>query len=681
MGLRRNRRMAGAAAGMAVIAICGTLGATAAGASAAGTGGPATVAPGWASVAAVPAAASGPASGAYQAARMSVEVLLAPRDQAGLNRKLTALYAHPRGRAHWLAKGQFAADYGPSAAGRRALTRYLRARHLAVSATASPFLLRAEGTSAQVAAAFRTTLRTYRGKKATYFANAAPARLPRALAARVTGVIGLANTVREHAMIIPAATRAAGAAAARPAAASCEQPYPSRARLIAIAKSGEFPLARYGAGPGCSGLTPSQVNSIYGAPAARPRTRGQGVTLAVFELSGYQRSDIAGWAATMYGPSYRPRLTDVNVDGGPLTPRCPLGDTCPAEFNGYSGDIEVDADIEMQLAVAPDALNLMVYNAPNDFTGQTELDEYARIAGDDQAAAVSSSWGECENDAGPGYVQAENLIFEQMAMQGQSMFASSGDDGAFGCLTSDGTSIVNVLDPEAQPWVTSAGGTSLETFNPGQSARPAYPAGTETVWNPASLCGRRSAAGEPGYLYCATNGASGGGSSQFWGRPAYQHGPGVTNKFTTFGNGTTHCALAAVGTPCREVPDISVNADEFTPYAEYCTGGLATPYSFCAGLLRREPAQGWLGIGGTSLSAPLWSAIVADRDSYRGRRSGNINPLLYQLYRTHPARYFHDIAGTGQSVRDNGLFPTVPGYDLATGIGTPKMAALITDTP
>ena len=83
-----------------------------------------------------------------------------------------------------------------------------------------------------------------------------------------------------------------------------------------------------------------------------------------------------------------------------------------------AGDIEVDADIEMQLAIAPAARHLLVYNAPNDFTGQTELDEYTKIANDDIADVVSSSWAVCENDAGAAYVQAENLIFEQMAASG-----------------------------------------------------------------------------------------------------------------------------------------------------------------------------------------------------------------------------------------------------------------------
>jgi subtilase family serine protease len=65
--------------------------------------------------------------------------------------------------------------------------------------------------------------------------------------------------------------------------------------------------------------------------------------------------------------------------------------------------------------------------------------------------------------------QAENVVFEQMAAQGQSMFAAAGDDGTFDC----GTTSLAVDDPEAQPWVTSAGGTSWQSFNPdGRTWRP-----------------------------------------------------------------------------------------------------------------------------------------------------------------------------------------------------------------
>jgi subtilase family serine protease len=246
----------------------------------------------------------------------------------------------------------------------------------------------------------------------------------------------------------------------------------------------------------------------------------------------------------------------------------------------------------------------------------------------------------CENDVTGPYVQAENTIFEQMALQGQSMFSSSGDTGAFGCIRSDGTTIVNVGDPSSQPWVTSVGGTSLESDNPGSNPSPGYPAnGTETVWNVDNLCSNQGPAAANdnlgGFFWCANTGAGGGGSSQWWARPFYQFGRGVTNPDSTYGNGTTQCALASVGTQCRETPDISAMADEYNGYAEYCTANANTPFAGC-GFSSGEPVPGWFAIGGTSLSSPLWAGIAADRDSFQGFRSGNINPLLYLLYNIDP---------------------------------------------
>jgi kumamolisin len=499
----------------------------------------------------------------------------------------------------------------------------------------------------------------------------------------VYGVIGLTSLVREHDLVVRP-RQVAAPEGQRAHSVSCETGYPTDAQLEGLYVDGESFPSGYGAGPGCSGLTPTQTNSIYGAPNAGSAGRGAGQTLAVFELSAYLKSDIVTWAHTLYGVAFNPPLENVNVDGGPLNPKCPVGDTCPPSFEGYAGDIEVDADIETQLTISPDASHIIVYNAPNDETGQTTLDEYTRIASDDSASAVSSSWGECENDLGSALAQAENVVFEQMAAQGQSMFASAGDDGAFDCLDTDGTSVVNVDDPEAQPWVTSVGGTSFEHFNPGTAAQPSYPAGNvETVWNVGNLCNTDvSENGATGLFWCDNTGAGGGGSSQFWGRPSYQRGPGVNNSYTTHANGTTHCALATTGTPCREVPDISANADQYTPYAEYCTGNAHTPNSVCGTFSGSQPVPGWFGIGGTSLSSPLWSGIAADLDGYAGGRAGNLNPLLYSLFNgANPGRYFHDITGIGpnQALADNnGLFPTTPDYDEATGIGTPIMAALIT---
>jgi subtilase family serine protease len=693
--LHRPIRAGGAAVlGLATIALTGAF---AAGAQAS-TAAPSTVSPTLIALHDSLPATTDPQTGAFTASSMSVEVALAPRDGAGLNAELKAVYTRGSNQyGRFLRQGQFDALYAPTTATRDSVSAYLRSEGLTVSSTNSPFLIEAAGSSAKITAAFHTDLRNYvdrKGKK--YFSNSASVRLPVSIASAVNGVVGLTDTVRLQSLAVrPAAGQATAKsnAAAKPASlsASCETGYVTTAELFDLVTNNVGFNYGYGGGPGCAGLTPSQTNSVYGAPSASPGTQGAGVTAAVFELSAYQQSDIDTWATHYYGKRYTAPLENVTVDGGPLAPVCPTGDTCPADFNGYSGDVEVDADIEISLAVAPDVKHLIVYNAANDETGQTELDEYTAIANQDVASTISSSWGVCENDVTAGYVESENTIFEQMALQGQSLFSSSGDTGAFGCIRTDGTTVVNVGDPSSQPWVTSVGGTSLEGDNPGANPNPGTPAkNTETVWNVDNLCSDQAAAadndGQGGFFWCAETGAGSGGSSQYWGRPFYQRGAGVNSPTTTYSgetvaNGETACTLAGPGTPCREVPDISANADPYTGYSEYCTGSASTPFSDCATFSGGEPAPGWFAIGGTSLSSPLWGALIADRDSFTGHRSGNINPLVYSWFDTDPGKYFNDITGNGklqQAATNNGLYPTTPGYDEATGIGTPKFAAVIT---
>ena len=623
--------------------------------------------------------------GSYTSSRMSIEVSLAPRNEAALATELRAAYTKgSRGYHQWLARGQFDTRYAPSAAARSAVASYLRGQGLRVGRSASPFLVTASGSSRQLQAAFHTSLSTFRDPRGSeYFANSSAVELPTTISGSVLGVIGLTNTVREHSGAIPLkTTRPAGTVRAH-GSSSCETPYVTKKELFKLVNKGVgFPYGN-GGGPGCSGLTPDQTNSIYGAPKVGPRGQGAGATAAVFELSAFLRSDISTWTNQFYGAKYQPPLGSRLVDGGPLHPQCPPGDKCPRSIEGYTGAAEVNADIEMELAVAPDLHKLIVYDAPNDFTGQTELDEYTAMAQDDTAATISSSWSICENDAPAAYVQSENVVFEQMALQGQSAFVDNQDTGAFGCIRSDGTDIPNVQDPSSQPWVTSVGGTSLES-NPGTNSHPAYPEGAETVWNTDNLCSDHAPApsngNQGGLFWCGETGAAGGGPSQYWGRPFYQFGPGVNSKYSTVGNGTTQCSLAKVGTPCRETPDISANADPYTGYAEYCTGNAHTPRSEC-NFSSGQPVPGWFAIGGCSLSTPLWAAITTDRDSYTGHRIGNINPLVYSLFNAAPAFYFHDITGRGslqKAATNNGLFPTTPGYDMATGIGTPEMTTLIT---
>ena len=233
-----------------------------------------------------------------------------------------------------------------------------------------------------------------------------------------------------------------------------------------------------------SAYTANQIASAYSMPAVYAQGRlGAGITVAVFELEPFSPSDIQSYQSC-YGTHVAVSVT--SVDGGPGT---------------GAGTGESALDIEQVIGLAPDS-SVHVYQGPSfmNATDAEALDVYRRIADDDSAAVVSTSWGVCEPGLEPGFAGMESAVFEQMAAQGQSVFAASGDDGSEDCFAASNNEDTNlqVDDPGSQPDVTSAGGTSLSSLGPPP---------TETVWNdcvgqPESVRRQRS---EP-------IGAGGGGS-------------------------------------------------------------------------------------------------------------------------------------------------------------------------
>ena len=135
----------------------------------------------------------------------------------------------------------------------------------------------------------------------------------------------------------------------------------------------------------------------------------------------------------------------------------------------------------------------------------------------------------------------------------------------------------------------------------------------------------------------------GGGISRFEGQPSFQAG-------TVFQSLTR-----------RATPDVSLVADPATGVAIFDSYdfGSSTP---------------WITVGGTSLSCPAWAGIVAVVD--QARAITGINPLggtdsiQEHLYRLSSSN-FHDITS------GNNGFPAGAGYDLVTGIGTPKINLLV----
>ena len=105
---------------------------------------------------------------------------------------------------------------------------------------------------------------------------------------------------------------------------------------------------------------------------------------------------------------------------------------------------------------------------------------------------------------------------------------------------------------------------------------------------------------------------------------------------------------------------MAADADPNTGVAIY------DPYDFGS-------AYPWAGVGGTSVAAQLWAGMMSIAD--QGRVLAGGQPLgatqtLTDLY-SLPSSDFHDI-----TQGDNG-YSAGPGYDLVTGLGSPKANLLI----
>lgn len=345
------------------------------------------------------------------------------------------------------------------------------------------------------------------------------------------------------------------------------------------------------AGSGGTGYTANQIASDYGLSGYYAAgDEGSKVTIALYELEPFSASDIAAYQSC-YGTSAG--VSTVRVDGG---------------AGSGAGSGEAAMDVETLIGLAPRA-SIKVYEGPA--TGLGAYDTYSRIIGDDSAQVISTSWGQCEALAGSVPAAAENTLFQEAAVQGQSLLASAGDQGANDCGDHQQQS---VDDPASQPWVTAVGATSLQ------------PSG-DVVWHDSF-------------------GATGGGVSRLWGRPTYQSAAARTQSGVTCGTS---------GQVCREVPDLSIDGDPATGYVAYYLGA-------------------WRTVGGSSVSAPAIAALTALADASAacaGHSIGFLNPGLYRAAAGDFAANFHDVTLGDNSFDSVAGFAAAPGYDMASGLGTP----------
>ena len=561
------------------------------------------------------AAVSDPTNPTAASEQISLAISLPLRNQSILQQRLQDLY-NPKSANfhHYLTPTQFAQAYGPTQADYNKVIAWVRSQRLIVTGTHPEHtLLDVTGPAGRVASAFGVQLYDYVSPSGrTFHAPLSEPSLPASVAGVVHGIVGLNN-------------------------AAVAFPNAQRKPLTSVL---EGKSAEVGSGPN-GGLTPKDIRTVYSLD--KTGLDGTGQTLAVYELDSYTPRDILRYERA-FGLPIVP-LENILVDKtDPMFPSKP-GD----------GTGEVVLDIDLQIALAPKAAKVLVYIGPN--TPQGGVDLYQQIATDGIATSVSTSWGLWEDnlvgiDPTTGYpaVSAvagiENQIFYQMALQGQTIFAASGDYGGVDKYDGSPTAYF-AQDPAAQPLMCSVGGTSLTVVKPGSDEHYV----SETTWNTDGK-----------YL----DGAGGGGVSIFWPIPFYQQPAALLAR-----------AIAApdpssVSPYARNVPDVSLNSDPGTGYAIYVT----------------DPKDGakYYVYGGTSCAAPLWAGFSALVNQSRFRNGsgpiGFINPALYSLFTDSKSNvldsYFNDFNDIADG-SDNIPYPAIPGYDLATGLGTFQGANLIAD--
>ncbi len=379
-------------------------------------------------------------------------------------------------------------------------------------------------------------------------------------------------------------------------------------------------------------IAPDDLATIYNiAPLYKDGIDGTGQRVAVVGQTAINTSDLR---------SFRTRfnLPTQNVEQV-LVP----GEANPGINDGDLG--EADLDIEWAGAVARNATIVYVYSGD-------VLTSLEHVVDQNLAPVVTMSYGLCEG-ADLVDLPIMQATARQANAQGITWLAASGDSGASDCEGLDAAVAQNGLavdSPASIPEVTGLGGTTFDeqggsywaSSNDVNSAS-ALSYIPEKVWNENTTAGVLS--------------ASGGGASIFFPKPSWQVGSGVPND------------------PFRHVPDLSLSSSVYHTGYYVFSGGSSAYY------------------GGTSVAAPAMAGVVALLNQYllsTGSQQkagvGNINPTLYRLSADAPG-VFHDVTtgdnivpcASGSPGCSNGQygFAAGPGYDHATGLGSPDVYNLV----
>ncbi|MHA6759774.1 S53 family peptidase [Streptacidiphilus sp. PAMC 29251] len=530
------------------------------------------------------------------------------------------------------------------------------------------------GNSAAIKRAFGTSLHKYLVKGKNVHAPSANAVIPAGVAADVIGVVGLSSvTPSAKPASIPVNTAAKGDAAkpgkaGLPTVATCSDYWGQKdakgAPVGYVAKTSFDQCSFY----------PSQLRKAYGITASG--LTGKGATVAIIDAYGSSTMEAD---ANQYSTNHGDKAFKTGQYTEVVTPdQWNSQDAC----GGPAGWAPEEAlDVEMVHGLAPDAK--VVYVGANSCSDDDLGAALANVVDKHLADVVSNSWGEImhssvNGDTSPALIASYEQTFQQGAAEGIGFDFSAGDCGdsspgaaATGANCDPTTNRAQANWPDSSVWVTSVGGTALAI----SSKKGTY--GFETdmgTLRSALTADQKGWTPLPGAFYFG----GGGGVSEDFAQPWYQ-GPVVPSSLSHTLQTGAHSATAQ-----RVTPDISMNGDLYTSVLVGISDGAA--YS-----------EG--GYGGTSVSAPEFSAVQADAiQAHHGRAIGFANPEIYSRYGGKsytdvvnktaikgqpPLSSVFDagvISGTLRARliafgRDYGL-TAVKGYDSATGVGSPTEAYL-----
>jgi len=373
---------------------------------------------------------------------------------------------------------------------------------------------------------------------------------------------------------------------------------------------------------GIACYSPTQIQTAYNvAPLFNHGDTGRGQTIAIVDSFGSPTitADLKSFDDA-FGLPAPPSLT-VIAPAGPIPPYDNSDDR-----QGWA--FESTLDVEYAHAMAPGANILLVETPVSETEGTQGFPEIVQaenyVINHNMADVISQSFGATEQT----FPTTASLLrlrgaFINAAAHHVTVLAASGDDGATDA-TADGIGTyptrVNSW-PSSDPLVTSIGGSQLFLDAAGHRTAP------DVVWN-------------DGY------GASGGGVSSIFPRPAFQS------------------RVRDVVGGHRGTPDISMSAA--------VNGGVLVYISaFGAG------SEGFYIVGGTSEASPLFAGVVALSTQLAHHKIGDINPLLYNLGKSPRQTGLIDVTSGDNTFAGVTGYPATTGYDLASGWGTIDAAAFV----